>query len=381
MRFLHTADWHLGRLFHGVHLTRDQEHLLDQFVDLVAETKPGLVILAGDLYDRAVPPPDAVALLDETLSRIVQGHKTPVVGIAGNHDSPERVGFASRLLSDAGLFLSGNLRADPAHHVFRDEHGPLHVYAIPYAEPARVREVLEEPELHNHDSSMKALADRIWEMHPSGERAVLTAHAFVAGGEESESERPLSVGGAGTISPSVFQGFDYTALGHLHAPQNVKGGRVCYSGSLMKYSFSEAGHEKGVSLVEIDKEGNCTSEKFALTPRRDVRMIEGEFDQLLQSPPGGNREDYLLVRLTDNRLHLDALGRLREVYPNVLQIERPWMDSDNLDSRVYAQRKGLSERDLFEDFYKETTGQEPDQRQIEFFVQVAEDLRMAQREE
>jgi len=149
----------------------------------------------------------------------------------------------------------------------------------------------------------------------------------------------------------------------------------------MKYSFSEAGHEKGVSLVEIDKEGNCTSEKFALTPRRDVRMIEGEFDQLLQSPPGGNREDYLLVRLTDNRLHLDALGRLREVYPNVLQIERPWMDSDNLDSRVYAQRKGLSERDLFEDFYKETTGQEPDQRQIEFFVQVAEDLRMAQREE
>src|SRR4051794_5547711 len=188
LRFLHTADWHLGRLFHGVHLTDDQRHVLGQFVDLARDTKPDVILVAGDVYDRAVPPPEAVELLDEVLSRLVLDLKLPVVLIAGNHDSPRRLHFGSRVLAGGGLDVAGNLPKTCTPLTLSDDHGPVHFYAVPYAEPAVVRACLSCDDLEDHDAAMRAVLDGIRAAHPKNERAVLVAHAFVAGGTECESE-------------------------------------------------------------------------------------------------------------------------------------------------------------------------------------------------
>src|SRR3954464_6712037 len=254
MRFLHTADWHLGRLFHGVHLTDDQRHVLNQVVEIARDSRPDVVLVAGDIYDRAVPPPEAVELLDEILSRLVIELKLPVVLIAGNHDSPGRLHFGSRLLAERRLYVTGHLPARCEALVLEDAHGPVSFYAIPYAEPSTVRQCLECPEVTDHNAAMAAILARVRENCPVSPRSVIVAHAFVAGGQECESERPLSVGGAGTVDVSCFAGFDYVALGHLHRPQKIHcpGGLVQYSGSLLKYSFDEADHSKSVTLVEMD---------------------------------------------------------------------------------------------------------------------------------
>src|SRR5215213_2888033 len=263
MRLLHTADWHLGRLFHGASLLDDQAHLLEQFVDVARAAKPDVILVAGDIYDRAVPPPEAVQVLDDVLSRLVIDLKLPVVHIAGNHDSPGRLNFGSRLLAERRLYVTGHLppRCEPL--VLNDRHGPVLFYGVPYAEPSTVRQCLECDGLNDHNAATGAVLDRIRENHPSGERAVVVAHAFVAGGRECESERPLSVGGAGTVDATAFAGFHYAALGHLHSPQVLAGCNVRYSGSLMSYSFDEVGQAKGVYVVEMDGTGACACETVA----------------------------------------------------------------------------------------------------------------------
>ena len=381
MRFLHTADWHLGRLFHGFHLTDDQAHVLDQLVELARDAKLDAILVAGDIYDRAVPPADAVALLDNVLERLALGLKIPIVMIAGNHDSPERLGFGARIFRSAGVHVAGNLPAVVEPVIFRDDAGPVRVYPVPFAEPACVREVLADESLVDHQAAMAAIVERIAGAHPAGERAVLAGHAFVTGGAESESERPLSIGGAGTVDAALFRPFHYTALGHLHAPQKIAGGRVRYSGSLLKYSFSEIPHRKGVHIVEMNAHGECGVETIALTPRRDLRRVEGTLDEVLRGPESGeNREDYLVVRLVDKKLHLDAMGRLREVYPNVLHIEKPWLEEASTTMRLRAKPGGLSDVELFKTFYEETTDEKPSERQMKLFIQTVERIRLQERE-
>lgn len=381
MRFLHTADWHLGRLFHGIHLTADQEYALEQVLEIAAETKPDAVIIAGDLYDRAVPPPEAVALLDDVLSRLVLGMKIPVIAIAGNHDSPERLAFGSRLLRDAGLYLYGTPTAEPGHMALRDEHGPVHVYALPYMEPAKAREIYGDPDIRDHEAVLRAGADRVRTMHPGGERSILIGHAFVTGGRESESERPLAVGGATTVPADVFAGIDYTALGHLHGPQEPTRGRVVYAGSLLKYSFSEADHQKSVALVEMGAKGACTIERIAIKARHDVRVIEGEFHELLENAPDGpEREDYLLVRLTGKAVHHEPLARLRDVYPNVMQLDKLWLHEETTRSTTAQAARGLNETELFSFFFKNTTGEDPSPEQMEWYSTILEDLQAENRE-
>ena len=366
MRILHTSDWHLGRLFHGVHLTEDQAHVLDQLVDLVAQAEADVVVVAGDLYDRAVPPDAAVTLLGDVLERIVLGHGVPVVAIAGNHDSPRRVGFGAGLLRAQGLHVVGPL--DPTFRpvVLADAHGPVHVHPIPYAEPTDVRIALENDEPRTCDAAMRALTAAC-ERAPDA-RHVAIAHAFVVGGEASDSERPLAVGGADTVSVEAFDGFHYTALGHLHRPQRA-GGRenVRYSGSLLKYSFSEAEHRKGVLLVDLDADGATSIEQVALTPRRDVRVVEGAFADLLAGPPPGeSREDYLLVRLTDEGTLHDPMARLQQVYPNALQLQRSVLALGDGDGAAPRGHRTMSELDLFTDFYTHATGGplDPDARAV-----------------
>ena len=334
MRFLHSADWHLGRVHHGVSLLEDQAHLLREFIRLAADLRPDAILLAGDIYDRSVPPAEAVRLLDLVLTELVQGLRIPVVMIAGNHDGPDRLAFGASLLGGAGLSVRGVVDAQAQAVVLHDAHGAVAIHALPYAEPAVVRAALggtlrsdddsAAPVIDSHQAALAAQLRAARAAHPAGARSVVVAHAFVLGGSESESERPLSVGGSGAVSAALFDGFDYVALGHLHRPQQVGEARIQYSGSLLKYSFSEADHSKSVNLVELDANGACTVERIALTPRRDLRILSGSLDEILaaaENDPG--RDDYVLARLTDTGALLDAMGKLRTAYPNALAIERP----------------------------------------------------------
>ncbi len=381
MRFIHTADWHLGRIFHGVYLTEDQAHVLGQLIDLVKETRAEALLISGDIYDRAVPPPEAINLLDDVISRLVLGLKIPVVVIAGNHDSPSRLGFASRLLAAQNLHVIGLLSPHPEPIILEDRHGPIQVYAFPYAEPAVARESLQADNLHDHQSTMRYCCDLVRGSRSSGIRQILLAHAFVSGGEESESERPLSVGGAGCVEARCFEGFHYMALGHLHRAQSIGPGHIHYAGSLLKYSFSEASHTKSVTLVEMDGAGVRKVERLPLTPRCDVRCIAGTLQEILGTEPDPERSrDFLKVTLLDREPVLDAMGKLRLLYPNVLQIERPHLFEAGEIRGSAGDHRHLSDIELFKAFFHQVTGQEMTPEQTEAYAGIVEQLRQRERE-
>ncbi len=320
MRILHTSDWHLGRALMSERLLGDQEHALHQIVDAVRRLRPDVVAISGDVYDRPVPPPDAVELLDDVLSEIVLGAGAHVVLIAGNHDSPQRIAFGRRLLELSRLHIAGEFN-EGNRMTLTDAWGAVDVCAVPYLDPAAARDELELDDVTDHESAVRAMIARI-RAAGVAPRSVLLAHAFVAGAATSESERPL-LGGAGAVSADCFEGIDYVALGHLHRAQSA-GGRdaLQYSGSIFKYSFSEEHDTKSFNVVEIGRGGECRIERLPLGTRRDVRVIEGTFEQLMQPEDANGRNDLLKIRLLDDRPVLDALARLREVWPNALSVEQ-----------------------------------------------------------
>jgi exonuclease SbcD len=377
MRLLHTSDWHLGRTLSSERLIEDQAIVLAQVVRAVREFRPHAMVISGDVYDRAVPPPEAVELLDEVLSQIVLDHDTHVVLIAGNHDSPQRLTFGARLLARNRLHIAGAF-ADGNRLRLGDEWGEVDVFALPYLEPALAREELNCPDISDHDSAARAMVGRIRasEMAP---RSVLVAHTFVAGGATCDSERPLSLGGAGTVAPDCFDGLSYVALGHLHRAQQAGRPTLRYSGSILKYSFSEAADEKSVSLVEVDRKGECRIEQAPLRPRRDVRSVEGLFDDLMKAPPGDGRNDLLSVTLLDDAPILDPLVRLREVYPNVLGVEQPnFLRTGN--GGIKPPGRGLNESELFRAFFSQVTNQELTEEEMLELHSVIEELHARRRE-
>lgn len=356
MRFLHSADWHLGRVYHGVSLLEDQDHALQQFVRIAADTRPDAVLLAGDIYDRSVPPAEALRLLDRVLEQLVLGLRIPVVMIAGNHDGPDRLAFGSGLLQRAGLVVRGPVEWAAVPLVLNDAHGEVEIHALPYAEPALVRSVSGDDTVTDHHAALAAQTAAVRAARAPGRRVVVVAHAFVQGGAESESERPLSVGGTGAVGAEVFAGFDYVALGHLHRAQQVGEARIQYAGSLLKYAFSEADQRKSVTLVELDGAGVCSVERIALTPRRDLRIVEGTLEAIVAAAASDPaRDDYLLARLTDSGALLDAMGKLRTAYPNALAIERPVLTGDG-PGRAHADHRRTRIQDLFASFHRDTTG-------------------------
>jgi exonuclease SbcD len=380
MRFLHTADWHLGRLFHGIHLTDDQAHLLDGVHTLVKDSKPDVVVIAGDIYDRSVPPPEAVKLFDEVLTRLALDIKVPVIVIAGNHDSPDRLGFGSKLLSEGRVHIFGPLVPNIGMVTLHDSDGPVRFCGLPYADPATARSCFADESVSSHETAMRCCLTRINDQG-SDDRRVLIAHAFVVGGAECESERPLSVGGASTVPVETFDGFDYVALGHLHRPQSLSGGKVCYSGSLMKYSFSEADHIKTVSIIEMDGSGVCKAEHIPLTPRRDVRVLKGLLADVLKGPSDGkSKDDYIHVNLEDAGALLDPMSRIREVYPNALSISREVLAMQPCDEGKRVDHTRLNDLDLFNSFFGQVTGESMTAGQSAQFVAVVEDLRKQERE-
>jgi len=358
MRILHTSDWHLGRQFHNQSLLQDQRYALQQICEIVVEQRVDVVIVAGDIYDRSVPPAAAVELLNETIDRICHDLQVPMIVIAGNHDSPERLGFGARQLATAGLYVVGTLWKSPQKIVLQDQQGEkVAFYPLPYADPATVRHLFSV-DVATHEEGLRHLIDLILAERDPAIPAVAIAHCYLSGGESSESERPLAVGGIEYVSPQLFNEFSYTALGHLHGPQFRGSETIRYSGSPLKYSFSEEGQNKSVTLIDLSLQNDISIEKIPVNPIRNMRTLNGSLEGLLRAGSSDpQREDYLRIQLTDTHAILDVMNKLREVYPNVLHLERPGLQEIR---SLQADRKRLQhgELSMFRDFYQQITGEQ-----------------------
>lgn len=379
MRILHTADWHLGRQLHGVSLIEDQACALEQFFDAIRQYKPDCVIVAGDIFDRALPPVEAVRLFDETLSRLRSDYQGPVIFIAGNHDSPERIDYGSRLFESNGIYIRGSFTKAPAVVKLDDKHGKVDLVLIPYLEAPVARQILGDDAIQTQEEAIKAACYEALKVSRAGARRVAVAHAFVDGGKESESERPLLVGGSGRVPAAVFDDYSYVALGHLHEPQQISRPGVRYSGSLCKYSFSEASHQKSFSLVDLAADGGVTIEEFPLSYRRDVRRLRGSFAELMKGE-GGGLEDYILAEITDTGAIIDAMNQLRAVYPNILQIRR--INLERMIDSAASERMDLKTTplEMFSRFLKHVTGDEAEAAHLSAFEKAIGDQSLRERE-
>lgn len=358
MRFLHTADWHLGRQFHGASLLEDQAHVLAQFVQLAREERVDAVLVAGDIFDRAVPPAEAVSLLGDVLRQLVVDASIPVVLIAGNHDSAERIAFSGGILERQQLFVRGPF-GDFRPVVLPGLHGAVAFHPLPYVEPLHARTTLAAEGVTDHASAMDAVLRRVRREFVPGRRNVLVGHAFVTGGSESESERPLSVGGSGAVPHTCFEGFDYVALGHLHRPQAAGQPHIRYSGSLLKYSFQESDHDKGVSLVSLGQDRVPEVRHVRLSPRRDVRVLTGSFAELMARPvTGADAIDYLRADLTDAAPVLEPMMRLRDRYPNLMEIRFLRHGEAVAGTGVARDHRQRDPADLFQSFWRDVAGED-----------------------
>lgn len=322
VRLLHTSDWHVGRTFHGTDLLAEQESVLARLADVVAEQKVDVVLVAGDVYDRAVPSADAVRVANTALTRIRDAGARLVI-TSGNHDSPARLGAFADFAAPGGLHLRTRIDGIDRPVVFEDEHGPVAVYGIPYLEPELARHALGVPESRGHTGVLTEAMRRVaadLATRPRSTRSVVLAHAFVTGAAASESERTIAVGGVEQVPASVFDGIDYVALGHLHGPQRITE-RLRYSGSPLAYSFSETTH-KSVWLVDLDAAGLAGVRREELPVPRRLATAKGLLEDLLNAPEYDELVDcYLSVTLTDRVRPIDAMRKLRERFPHAVHLD------------------------------------------------------------
>ena len=362
MKFIHTSDWHIGRQFHNVSLLEDQKHVLAQLIVYIEQESVDALVIAGDIYDRSVPPSTAVELLDDVLVKICMEMDVPVILISGNHDSAERLRFGAKQLRQAGLHILGDIAKVTEPVIIPSATGDVAFYGIPYHDPEMVRNLSGE-RISSYDDAHTYLVEQILDSKSDKHSNILISHCFIDGAEESDSERPLSIGGSDRVSFQPCLPFDYVALGHLHAPQFKGAEHIRYSGSLLKYSFSEQHQKKGVTLVELDANGFKSSKHLPLNPLRDMRILEGELQILLeQGKTDPFNEDYLLVRLTDRHAILDPMAKLREVYPNVLQLEKPGILISG-EQEMNREKLKRGELEMFRDFFIQVYGQEMNQEQ------------------
>ncbi len=377
-RVFHSSDWHLGRTFLEASLLEDQAWVLDRLIEALRDTRPDVLVVAGDIYDRAVPAKDAVELLDDVLWRIAD-LGIPVVAIAGNHDSPERLSFGARLLERSQVHLRGTLGAESKPVVIP---GKGYVYAAPFVDPDVVRTTLADDTLRGHAAATErvvsaARRDAAGRDLPT----VLVAHAFVQGARTTpDSERPISVGTAGSVPAAAFSGFDYAALGHLHGPQEVAPG-IRYSGSLLKYSFSEATHEKAAFLVEVDR-GSSRAEPILLGQKRDVVRIRGTMKELLHRDDLARYAgDYVEATLTDDGYVVDAMHTLRSRFPHILNVRRD--PSTPGEAGTFASRVAGTAGDdqaLFKAFLEDVTSTAPTEAQAACFADAVESVAREERD-
>ena len=318
MKLIHLSDLHIGKRVLEVSMIEDQEYILNQILRIIDDCAPDGVLISGDVYDKSIPSAEAVTLFDGFLCRLAK-RSIPTFIISGNHDSPERLAFGGRLLEKAGIHISPVYDGEIAPIPLQDKHGEVDFWLLPFVKPAHVKRFFPEEEIGSYTDAVRVAVEKMG--IDKGKRNVLLTHQFVTGAATCESEE-LSVGGSDNVDASVFEGFDYVALGHIHGPQNIGSNRIRYCGTPLKYSFSEADHLKSVTLVKLEGKGQLELQILPLTPKRDMRQLRGSFAQL--TDPGSYRhaqtDDYLHIVLTDEEDVPEAIGKLRLIYPNILKL-------------------------------------------------------------
>lgn len=369
MRILHTSDWHLGRSFHGVDLLPAQVEIMQAVVEMCRSEAVDVVVVAGDIYDRAIPSADAVAALDHVLAEI-RGTGAQVIGISGNHDSAIRVSFGERVMSSAGVSIRGNIATAGVPVVVPEASGDSAVafYPIPYLDPEPARVALDALEARSHDHLLQVALDRARTdlATRSHVRSMVIVHAFVTGGETSDSELALAVGGSAEVALRNLSGFDYAALGHLHARQSLGRGTARYSGSPLPYSFSERNHVKGVWLIDLPPQGAMTITPVDLPVHRPLQQLKGELQELVSNAAHKQFEHhYIQAILTDAVLPMGAMEKLRRRFPHAVALEHQPPAGTQRATPYVDRVKGRSDLELSLDFIEHVTGQPPSEEQVE----------------
>lgn len=353
MKLLHTADWHLGKIVNEFSMLDDQRYFLETLIEKIKPLELDLIIIAGDLYDRSLPSKEAVALADDILTRLIKEVKVPVLVIAGNHDSNERIEYGSQLFTQNGLYMEGTVKPITNKVTING----VNFYLVPFADPAQVREIVGNPDIRTMEDISHHQINAIKETLNPDELNVYIGHGYVINGqpqsiEASDSERPLTIGTAEYVPVELFECFDYVALGHIHKPQKIKYEHIRYSGSILKYSKSEVFHKKQMSIVDLEK-GRVSVSPLYIEAKRDMRVIRGYFDDIIS----GQSDDYIFFELEDNQLISDTMNRLRQRYPYAMGLEYLHQRDNNHSKLSHTQDdlKQLTYPELFEAFYEEHT--------------------------
>jgi exonuclease SbcD len=364
MKFIHTADLHIGKFVNEFSMLKDQEFILEQILSIIEEEEADALIIAGDIYDRSIPPAEAVAVLDRFLSDLIQKN-IKVFLISGNHDSPERIGFAKKILEDKGLYIAGTYDGNDRIITLEDSYGQINIHLLPFVKPAVVKYYLKEEKIEDYNNSVQAIINHA--NLNKNDRNLLVTHYFITSGgmepELSDSESVISVGGVDNVDASVFEGYDYVALGHIHRSQKIGGEHIRYAGSPIKYSFSEVHHKKSVTVIELKEKDQVIIQTRELKPLHDMRKIKGNLKALMDEKVAKEADvnDYIQATLTDTNELIDPIGTLRSVYPNTMQviIEKNIRKEENIAH--FEKIKNRSTIEIYEEFYKVVTGQEFDE--------------------
>ncbi len=365
MRFFHLSDLHLGKRLGEASLIEDQEYILAEIINIVERETPDCLLIAGDVYDKSVPSAEAVRLFDSFLSQLKEKN-IKVFVISGNHDSAERIAFGSRLMSSSGIYMSPVYSGNLSPITLKDEYGEINIYMLPFIKPANVRSFFEEENIESYTDAVKTAINSA--KIDKDKRNILVAHQFVTGASRCESE-DISVGGSDNVDSSVFEDFDYVALGHIHSPQNVGSEKMRYCGTPLKYSFSEAGHNKSITVLDFKEKGNITLSTIPLTPKRDLREIKGSYMELTARDYyfKTNVDDYLHITLTDEEDIPDAINKLRVIYKNILKLgydNKRTRENKAIDKVNSIENK--SPLELFSEFYELQNNQSLSKEQTSF---------------
>lgn len=377
MRFLHTADLHIGKRVNEFSMLEDQEYILRQILKTADKEQVEAVLIAGDVYDKQVPSAEAVRLFDWFLTQL-NSRKLPVFAIGGNHDSVERLSFGAQIMEESGVYLTQSYDGKVVPVRLEDEYGPVNLWMLPFLKPAMVKRFFPEQEIVTYQDALETVIGHM-ELNRE-ERNLLIAHQFVTGAVTGGSEDSVEVfvGGVENVDASVFADFDYVALGHIHRAQSAGGERIRYSGTPLKYSFSEIRHEKSVTIAELKEKGSLTVHQEPLKPLHDMREIRGSYEELVlrENYQGTDLEDYLHVILTDENDIPDVIGRLRSIYPNIMKL-----DYDNQRTRrnqeLMKEEAAVeqSPMELLGQFFLQQNNQEMSPEQTEYARTLMETIR------
>lgn len=374
MKIIHLADLHIGKRVNEFSMIDDQKYILNQILKIIDKEKPDAVIIAGDVYDKQVPSIEAVELLDSFISDISK-RKTTTFIISGNHDSAERLAFGSSLMAMGKIYISPVYNGKISKYTLKNDFGSANFYLLPFVKPNHVKRFFPNEKIESYTDAIRVVVDNL--KLDTSEINILIAHQFVTGASRTESEE-ISVGGLDNVDASVFEDFDYVALGHIHRPQKIGTERIRYCGTPLKYSFSEVNDTKSVSIIEINSKEDFNLRTIPLIPKRDMRKIRGTYEELITktSYENTNTDDYIHVTLTDEFNVVDAIQKLRVIYKNIMKLEYDNMRTResrkiNLDDMVIENKNPL---EIFSEFYKLQNNQEMDDEQKEIIKKIMEEV-------